>query len=505
VSIVAADPKRHALSTETSTSLNWMKEFFRTTSNPRGQGFTQANLDRDFASYAFEPKTSVPLKVIVLDDTCKTNPYVSAIPLSSYARGCLDQTRYEWLVNELDQGQAEGKLMIIAAHIPVGPQSNLPDNPVKQGGFANNATLPLFLSTCTLASVPVGVPCPEGTALEYNDPVPPYTVVADATLLATLHNYPNLLLWISGHRHINTVTPQPALSGQGAEYGFWEVETPSLRDFPQQFRTFKIVRNTNNTVSIFITDVDPAVQENPSAPHESLSPAAKSRGYAIGANRISVGGTIAFTDATPHVYNAELIKPLADPYTMTVNVTGPGTVISSPYSGIHCTAATSPCSAAYLPGTKVTLVATPESESAFAGWTLCEGKSTCTVTMNSDVTTGAAFAPWAPTLSVTPAYKDFGTLKVGKRATATFTVRNIATQGLADLAIQTPVIDGDPGEFTRVAGKDRCSGQTLTPGKTCTFQVSFTPTSLNSRSATISIPSNDPGSPNITQIWGAGR
>ncbi len=124
--IIAADRNRRALSTETSTSLNWMKEFFNTTSEPKGHGFTQANLDNDFASYTFEPKASVPLKVIVLDDTCKENPYATA---SSYARGCLDQTRYDWLVNELDQGQAEGKLMIIAAHVPVGPQLNVPVRP----------------------------------------------------------------------------------------------------------------------------------------------------------------------------------------------------------------------------------------------------------------------------------------------------------------------------------------------------------------------------------------
>ena len=127
--IIAADRNRRALTTDTSTSLNWMKEFFNTTSKPKGHGFTQANLDNDFASYTFEPKASVPLKVIVLDDTCKENPYAAD---SSYAQACLDQTRYDWLVNELDQGQAEGKLMIIAAHIPVGPQVNVPDAPVSQ-------------------------------------------------------------------------------------------------------------------------------------------------------------------------------------------------------------------------------------------------------------------------------------------------------------------------------------------------------------------------------------
>ena len=384
--IIAADRNRHTLSTETSTSLNWMKEFFNTTSNPKGHGFTQTNIDNDFASYTFEPRTSVPLKVIVLDDTCKENPYPAA---SSYARACLDQERYDWLVNELEQGQAQGKLMIIAAHIPVGPRLNVPDAPVPVPPppalpIPNDRPIPLFFSTCQ----PNYPKCKEGDPLDHFAPILPYTVVSDSMLLDTLHNYPNLLLWIAGHRHINTVTPQRAPDGKGAEYGFWEVETSSLRDFPQEFRTFKIVLNDNNTVSIFVTDVDPAVQEDPEAPPES--PTAKSRGYAIGADRISLG---LLDDKTSHVYNAELIKPLAPPYTMTVNVTGPGTVISSPYSGIHCTAGSSPCSATYLPGTTVTLVATPDTGAAFAGWTACAGTSSCTIAMNGDVTTKATFAP----------------------------------------------------------------------------------------------------------------
>ena len=400
--IVAADGRRRALSTDTSTSLNWMKQFFNTTSEPKGHGFTQENLDGDFASYTFEPKASVPLKVIVLDDTCKENPYVSSGKHAVYARGCLDQTRYDWLVNELDQGQAEGKLMIIAAHLPVGPQLNVPDAPVPPGGHPNTTIETLFLSTCNDGSKPVGTPCDEGVPIENNDPVPPYSVVTDASLLATLHNYPNLLLWMAGHRHINTVTPQPAPKDKGPEFGFWEVETASLRDFPQQPRTFQIVRNNNNTVSIFITDVDPAVQ--------GASPAEKSRGYAIGAYRIANG---ILDDQTSHAYNAELIKPLSAPHTIKVDVTGPGTVASSPYSGVHCDADSS-CSATYLPGTEVTLVATPSPGAVFAGWTTCTGKSTCTITMNSDVKVKATFTPWAPTLVVNPT-KTSGPKRLGKR------------------------------------------------------------------------------------------
>ena len=495
--IIAPDPKRRSLTTETSTSLNWMKEFFKTTSEPKGHGFTQANLDNDFACYTFEPKSSLPLKVIVLDDTCKENPYPQ---YSSYARGCLDEKRYDWLVNELDKGQAEGKLMIIAAHVPVGPQLNVPDaplvNPVPPATAAlpNTTVVPLFFSLCPT--------CKEGDPLENFTPVPPYTVVNDAALLATLHNYSNLILWISGHRHLNTVTPQREPPGTGPEFGFWEVETPSLRDHPQEFRTYQIVRNDNNTVSIFITDVDPAVQG-------TGSPAEKSRGYALGAARISAGLSASpsgLADTTSHVYNAELIKPLPAPYTLTVNVTGPGTVISSPYAGIS-TAAGSPCSATYLPGTQVTLVATPDPGAAFAGWSTCAGQSTCTMSLNSDAHVTASFTR-APTLAVAPAYKDFGKIKIGQKAAATFTVKNTATQGVADLTMGTITVDGTPaGQFQLVAGKDHCSGQTLAPGKSRTFRVSFAPTSPNTKVATVSIPYNSspPNTPAVIQLTGVGK
>jgi len=354
----------------------------------------------------------------------------------------------------------------------------------------------MFLSTCNDGSTPIGVSCAAPVPIANNDPVPPYSVVTDWTLLQTLHNYSNLILWMAGHRHINTVTPQPAPDGKGPEFGFWEVETSSLRDFPQQFRTFEIVRNDNNTVSIFITNVDPAVSP--------ASPAAKSRGYAIGANRIAAG-TPGFTDTSSHTYNAEIIKPLAAPYTITVNVIGPGTVISSPYSGVNC-AANSSCAATYLPGTEVTLVATPASGAAFAGWTTCAGTSTCTIAMNSDVTVTATFSPWAPTLAVTPTYKNFGSKGVGTKTTATFTVTNTETKGIANLTIGTALIGGtDAGQFKLVEGKDRCSGQTLEPGKSCTFQVSFVPTSANTKVATITIPSNDPGGTMVIQITGAGN
>ena len=153
--------------------------------------------------------------------------------------------------------------MIVAAHIPINPQADLFDTKSE----------------------------PQFHADSYQ---------TDAQLITTLHHYPNLILLMAGHRHKNTVTPQPSPDPAHPENGFWEVETPSLRDFPQQFRTWSICRNSDNTISIVATDVDPQIEEG--------SPAADSRGYAIGASRIF--GNTSLSDTTSRAYNAELIKLL---------------------------------------------------------------------------------------------------------------------------------------------------------------------------------------------------
>jgi metallophosphoesterase (TIGR03768 family) len=270
---ITADPDRRSLSTLTSTSENWISEFFNTTSSPVGHGFNRVDpsAPTGFACYSFVPKATIPIKVIVLDDTC-TGP-----DQLNYASGSLDQTRLTWLQNELQDGQDNNQLMIISAHIPFHPYKNLVTDP------SQVALSPPFMTLF------IPKPYPGATSL-----------VSDASLLTLLQGYPNFILWISGHRHMNTITPQihptdPTLS-------FWEVETSSLRDFPQQFRTFDIYRNTDNTISIKVINVDPAVS--------AVSPATTSRGSAIGAARIFGATPAIIADASSHAINAELVVQL---------------------------------------------------------------------------------------------------------------------------------------------------------------------------------------------------
>lgn len=251
--VLAANPNRRSLSRE-----EWMGEFFNTTSSPRGHGFNQSSAKSGFACYAFEPRLNMPLKVIVLDDTqSEKDPNING-----YGKGSLDQKRYEWLVSELDKGQAEGQLMIIAAHIPIG---------VEYAGLL-------------------------GPSMTWSSSA----AISEKDLIAKLHTYPNLILWIAGHRHQNSVTALKSPDPAHPELGFWVVETASLRDFPQQLRTFDVVRNSDNTISIFATDVDPAV--------ENGSLAAQSRSYAVAAQELFNNPTVYEPSGS---YNAELVEQLS--------------------------------------------------------------------------------------------------------------------------------------------------------------------------------------------------
>ncbi|MGO9022352.1 MAG: TIGR03768 family metallophosphoesterase [Syntrophobacteraceae bacterium] len=265
---VAADPNRRSLSIN-----EWMDEFFNTTSQPVGHGFQlvpQSMAAAGAACYSFYPKADVPLKVIVLDDTDKSG--------AACADGALDNARFFWLQNELEEGQNADELMIVCAHVPLNPYAQW--NPES-----------------------------DSDSYTYFPNWGPDSPISQQELLATLWSYPNLILWVAGHMHRNTITPQPNPYAENPEYGFWTVETPSLRDCPQQFRHIQIVRNPEGNISTFVLDVDHAA-----APLENLqpSPALKSRQCAISAQQIFANAAQQGPNMDPAtcVYNAELVIQL---------------------------------------------------------------------------------------------------------------------------------------------------------------------------------------------------
>lgn len=67
-----------------------------------------------------------------------------------------------------------------------------------------------------------------------------------------LLEFPNLIAWVNGHTHINTIRPHLRPGGGG----FWEITTASCIDFPQQQQMIEIVDNIDGTLSIFATVLD---------------------------------------------------------------------------------------------------------------------------------------------------------------------------------------------------------------------------------------------------------
>jgi metallophosphoesterase (TIGR03768 family) len=253
---IVADPDRRSLH-----RAEWIQEFFNTTSSPVGHGFNLVSSNPNyhlvpvseragFACYSFVPKSGIPLKVIVLDDTQREDDGSVDI----HGHGFLDATRWAWLQAELADGQAANQLMIIAAHIPIAVNNIGTDMEWWLGAYD-------------------AVTNPHG---DHSATIP--NAVDLTGLVAKLQNSTNLLMWIAGHLHVNHVKAFVSPDSNAPEKGFWEVLTSSLRDFPQQFRTFEIYLNSDYTISIEAVNVDPAFAEG--------TPAATSRKYAIATQQI---------------------------------------------------------------------------------------------------------------------------------------------------------------------------------------------------------------------------
>lgn len=290
--IVAADSNRRSL-----TKAQWRQEFFNTSSRPAGHGFNLVPPDQDdgFACYSFVPKSAIPIKVIMLDNTQREDDGATSI----HGRGFLDEARWTWLKDELKAGDEANQLMIIASHVPIGVyphKSFLGGMDTYMDWFDNS-----------------------------DNPTSMQNAVDLTGLIAELHSHPNLILWMAGHRHVNIVKAFVTDDAQAPERGFWHVETSSLHDFPQQARLFEINLNSDYTISIVVTNVDPAVKVG--------TPAWTARKYAVAAQQIvktnlrpsapsadptlpagldpSVEKTKAAMDPNIGSYNAELLVELS--------------------------------------------------------------------------------------------------------------------------------------------------------------------------------------------------
>ena len=85
-------------------------------------------------------------------------------------------------------------------------------------------------------------------------------------LIALLHRFPNVCAWVNGHTHDNRVTPH---AGPTPQQCFWEINTASHIDFPQQARILEIADNRDGTLSLIATLIESDAPYE--VPHSDLS------------------------------------------------------------------------------------------------------------------------------------------------------------------------------------------------------------------------------------------
>ena len=145
----------------------------------------------------------------------------------------------------------------------------------------------------------------------------------------------------------------------------------------------------------------------------------------------------------------------------------------------------------------ISVTFTPASAASFTATVSVADNATGspqTATLNGTGTT-----PPAPIATLSPTTVSFGNVVTGASASAqTLTLSNM---GNAALAITGITLGGtNASDF---AETNTC-GETLAAGATCTISVTFTPSSIASFAATVSVADNAAGSPQTASLTGAG-
>ena len=84
---------------------------------------------------------------------------------------------------------------------------------------------------------------------------------------ALLAGHRNVIAFVAGHTHDNAVR---FFRGRGGR-GFWEINTASHVDWPQQSRLIQVMDNRDGTLSIFGTILDSAAPQAAPTPGNAMA------------------------------------------------------------------------------------------------------------------------------------------------------------------------------------------------------------------------------------------
>ncbi len=165
------------------------------------------------------------------------------------ANGNLDDPQYRWLEQQLDRNSSTSfnargrlvrdgdrdRLIVVYGHHTLATM----DNP-----------------TPDEAAGPCATPPQPGCDVDPRNSEPIHLGRSGPeSVRSLLLRYPNVVAAVTGHTHHNNIIQHRR---RGARRGFWEINTSSHVDFPQQSRLIELMDNRDGTLSIFGTIVDQA-------------------------------------------------------------------------------------------------------------------------------------------------------------------------------------------------------------------------------------------------------
>jgi hypothetical protein len=177
---IPSDAERHF-----SSRAMFIDEHFNTMSTPAGHGFTDANKTSGHCYYSVHPKTGAPVRLVVMD-TAAPDPTPLAFPIDY---GVMTRDQFESFVKpEIEAAKLAGEFVILASHHP---------------------------------------------SADFKKPYPAATV-STFEFRSYLASQSNVIAHVCGHTHRHHVS---LVSGA---YPYYEIETGSLIDYPQEGRVLDV-------------------------------------------------------------------------------------------------------------------------------------------------------------------------------------------------------------------------------------------------------------------------
>jgi len=241
--LVPGDPKRQFVSKAQ------FKEVFEKGSQADGHGFGYIDPGQEAASkgaagyYSWSPTPG--MRFIALDTVAEAGTIVT--PTGHFtADGNIDDPQFKWLRGQLEAATAAKELVVLFSHhAPESLSADAPDE---------------LAPPCLLPNPSLGHDVNAGCDLDPRNSQP---IHLEADTVELLHEFPDVIAWVSGHSHLNKVDAFADPSGTG---GFWSIRVAAEADWPQQGRLLEVFDNHDGTLSIFGTILDHVGEAEAPAP-----------------------------------------------------------------------------------------------------------------------------------------------------------------------------------------------------------------------------------------------